>query len=231
MKDVVLPVAVAIALAFLIQAAVAKPYEIPTPSMEPTILAGDRVIANRVIYEFRDIERKDIIVFHPTLAARTTCSGPEGAADETPFVKRVIGLPGDRIQMMDGILHINGEAVKKERIEDFVDQTGEGGGQPVPQYIETLPNGIQYHVLDTEPHGSVDNTDEYVVPDGHYFMMGDNRDNSQDSRYLNEVGYVPIENYVGRADIIFFSISPDATLWKVWQWPFDIRWNRFFNLI
>jgi signal peptidase I len=101
----------------------------------------------------------------------------------------------------------------------------------VPQFEETLPNGVKYLVLDTREMGEADNTDEYVVPEGHYFMMGDNRDNSQDSRYQNEVGYVPIENFVGRADIIFFSVSPDASLFEVWRWPFAIRWSRFFNTL
>ena len=101
----------------------------------------------------------------------------------------------------------------------------------MPQFRETLPNGVEYRVLDTDALGDADNTQEYVVPEGHYFMMGDNRDNSQDSRYQNVVGFVPIENFVGRADIIFFSVSPDASLLEVWRWPFAIRWSRFFNLI
>ena len=147
------------------------------------------------------------------------------------YIKRVIGLPGDRIQMKDDVLYINGAPVKRERIEDFVDADGEGHGRPVTQYIETLPEGVQYRMLDLTPNGDADNTEEYVVPPGHYFMMGDNRDNSQDSRFQNEVGYVPIENFVGRADIIFFSISPEAKLWEVWMWPFEIRWSRFFNLL
>ena len=147
------------------------------------------------------------------------------------YIKRVIGLPGDRIQMKGGILHINGAAVKKERVEDFVDQYGEGAGRPVAQYEETLPEGVRYRVLDTNPNGEADDTEEYSVPEGHYFMMGDNRDNSQDSRYLDAVGFVPIENYVGRADIIFFSVSPRAAIWEIWKWPVAIRWSRFFNLI
>jgi len=147
------------------------------------------------------------------------------------YIKRVIGLPGDQIQMRNGVLFINGEAVKKERIEDYVDPSESELSAPVPQYVETLPNGVKYRVLDTNPMGPADYTDVYVVPADHYFMMGDNRDNSQDSRYLDVVGYVPIENFVGRADIIFFSISPDASLVEVWRWPFAIRWSRFFNLI
>jgi signal peptidase I len=123
-------------------------------------------------------------------------------------------------------------AVKKERVEDFVDQDPQGGGgKPIPQFEETLPNGVTYRVLDANPLGAVDNTDVYQVPEGHYFMMGDNRDNSQDSRYLNEVGFVPLENYVGRADMLFFSIESDATIKKIWEWPFKIRWSRFFNFL
>jgi signal peptidase I len=123
--------------------------------------------------------------------------------------------------------------VKKERIEDYVDTEsgGEGSGHPIQQFEETLPNGVKYRVLDQVPNGSADNTIEYVVPPEHYFMMGDNRDNSEDSRFLDAVGYVPIENYVGRADIIFFSISRGTTLWEVWKWPFEIRWGRFLNLL
>jgi len=147
------------------------------------------------------------------------------------YIKRVIGLPGDHIQMKQGVLFINGAEVKKERVEDYIDPEAESGmGPVVAQFQETLPNGVTYRVLDfgdTTP----DNTDEYVVPADHYFMMGDNRDNSQDSRFLDKVGYVPIENFVGKADVIFFSFAKGASLWEVWKWPFQIRWSRFFNWI
>jgi signal peptidase I len=147
------------------------------------------------------------------------------------YIKRVIGLPGDTIQMRDGVLFINSQPVPKKRIEDYRELADGADGPAVSQYEETLPNGVMYRVLDTDSNGSADNTEEYVVPEGHYFMMGDNRDNSQDSRYLSFVGYVPIENFVGRADIIFFSISPDASLFEVWRWPFVIRWNRLFKTL
>jgi signal peptidase I len=147
------------------------------------------------------------------------------------YIKRVIGLPGDTIQMRDGVLFINNQPVPKKRIEDYTELADGGDGPVVSQYEETLPNGVTFRVLDTDSNGSADNTEEYVVPEGHYFMMGDNRDNSQDSRYLSFVGYVPIENFVGRADIIFFSISPDASLLEVWRWPFVIRWNRLFKTL
>ena len=239
----------ALLIAFFVRSFLYQPFNIPSASMYPTLKVGDYLFVSKLSYGYGkysfnfslgalgykidccpiDFPGRAVLADIPKRGDVAVFKLPTNT--DIDYIKRVIGLPGDRIQMRDGILHINGGAVKKERIEDFVDQSGEGGGQPVPQFIETLPNGVQYHVLDTDPDGSADNTDEYVVPDGKYFMMGDNRDNSQDSRYLNEVGFVPIENYVGRADIIFFSISPDATLWKVWQWPFDIRWNRFFNLI
>jgi signal peptidase I len=156
--------------------------------------------------------------------------------NETDYIKRVIGLPGDHIQMKDGVLYLNGAAVPKQRIADFVDEKGEGAGRPIPQYVETLPNGVSYNVLDEDSNGAADNTKEYVVPPGHFFMMGDNRDNSLDSRFPQDapgggVGYVPYENFVGRADIIFFSIEPDAAFWQVWKWPTSIRWLRFFNLV
>jgi signal peptidase I len=103
--------------------------------------------------------------------------------------------------MRDGVLFINGEAVPKQRVADYVDKYGEGSGRPIPQYVETLPNGVTYKVLDMEPNGSADNTEEYVVPPGNYFMMGDNRDNSRDSRYA-QIGYVPRENIIAKATSI-----------------------------
>ena len=142
---------------------------------------------------------------------------------EIDYIKRVIGLPGDRIQMRDGVLFINGEAVKKERVEDYVDTgpLGEGGGHPIQQYEETLPNGVKYRVLDQQPGGtgSVDHTDEYVVPADHYFMMGDNRDNSEDSRFLDVVGYVPEENFVGPVVFRFWTSKG----FGLTSWPEEIH--------
>ncbi len=179
MKDVVLPVAVAIALAFLIQAAVAKPYEIPTPSMVPTIQAGDRVIANRVIYKFRDISRGDIIVFHPTVAARTTCSGPEGARDETPFVKRVIGLPGD---------HLVIEAGKREVM---VNGTAFDVPAAAPNPLQGAGNDLRSKAFD--------------VPQDKLFVMGDNRQDSCDSHQWSDP-FVPIGAVIGQAEVTYWPV-------------------------
>ncbi len=101
----------------------------------------------------------------------------------------------------------------------------------VSRYRETLPDGVSYDTLDLVENGIADNTQEYVVPPGHYFMMGDNRDNSTDSRFLSRVGYVPFENLVGRANIIFFSVREGAHAYEVWRWPWTIRWNRLFHQV
>ncbi len=242
----------ALLIAFFVRTFFYQPFNIPSESMYPTLKVGDYLFVSKLSYgyskysfnfSFSALGTTWIsccpIDFPGRVVLADTPKRGDVAVFKLPtdtnidYIKRVIGLPGDRIQMRDGVLFINGEAVRKERIEDYVDN--EPGavdrGVPVPQYEETLPNGVKYHVLDRDPNNSADNTIEYVVPPAHYFMMGDNRDNSQDSRFLNHVGYVPIENYVGRADIIFFSISRGTTLWEVWKWPFEIRWGRFLNLI
>jgi signal peptidase I len=141
----------------------------------------------------------------------------------------VIGLPGDRIQMKNGILFINGQPIPRRRIEDYLYQEGNGAVIPLAQYIETLPNGVQHRIIEMSDNGPLDNTQEYVVPPGDYFMMGDNRDNSQDSRVLSAVGYVPAENLIGKAQFIFFSTNGSARLWEIWKWPFAIRYGRLFH--
>ena len=137
--------------------------------------------------------------------------------------------------MRNGVLYINGQAVPKVRKDDFIAPEED---RPIPRYEETLPNGVKYLVLDSVEGGQFDDVSGYKVPPGHYFMMGDNRDNSTDSREQSPrygVGYVPYENFVGRAEIIFFSAAVDAPnafrLTSPWTWPFDIRWGRIFSLV
>ncbi|HMT15061.1 MAG TPA: signal peptidase I [Aestuariivirga sp.] len=244
----------ALLIAFFVRTFLFQPFNIPSSSMYPTLKIGDYIFVSKLSYGYGkysfnfnlapfgkswvsccniDFAGRKVLAEMPERGDVAVFKLPSDTSVD--YVKRVIGLPGDRIQMLGGVLYINGVAVKKERIEDYVDTDYEAtsgmGPDMVPQYRETLPNGVTYRVLDSQAEGLADNTQEYVVPANHYFMMGDNRDNSQDSRFVDKVGYVPIENFVGRADIIFFSISPRATLWEVWKWPFDIRWPRFFNLI
>jgi len=140
----------------------------------------------------------------------------------------VIGLPGDRIQVIGGLLHINGVAVKRERVSNFIDDED---GSAVRRWHETLPNGVSYEVLDLQDDSFLDDTQEYVVPPGHYFMMGDNRDNSLDSRVPSEVGYVPFENIIGKAQIVFLSMRGGEPAWHIWSWPLSMRWSRLLTVI
>jgi signal peptidase I len=242
----------ALLIAFFVRTFLYQPFNIPSSSMYPTLRIGDYLFVSKLSYGYGkysfnftfgafgtslvkccpiDFDGRKVLPDVPKRGQVAVFKLPSDT--EIDYIKRVIGLPGDRLQMLDGVLFINGEAVKKERIEDFVDVNSESnndGFTVIPQYIETLPNGISYKVLDIA-NSEYDNTQEFLVPAGHYFMMGDNRDNSADSRAYGGVGYVPLENFVGRADIVFFSIAPGAAIWEVWKWPLEIRWSRFFNLI
>ena len=220
------PLVTAIALMLGVRTFLYQPFNMPSASMSPTLKIGDYFYVSKLSYGYsRYSFISSIAVSNKTLVSccafdfsgrvfsTNTPKRGDVAVFKLPtntnfdYVKRVIGLPGDRIQMRDGVLFINGEAVKKERVEDYVDTEGEGGGHPIQQYEETLPNGVKYRVLDQQPgsSGSVDNTDQYVVPADHYFMMGDNRDNSEDSRFLDAVGYVPEENFVGPVVLRFWT--------------------------
>ncbi|MBI2719957.1 MAG: signal peptidase I [Rhizobiales bacterium] len=260
----------ALLIAFFVRTFLYQPFNIPSGSMYPTLNVGDYIFVSKLSYGYGKysfnftafwfrccpIDFPGRVVFADTPKRGDVAVFKKPSDTDIDYIKRVIGLPGDRIQMKDGVLFINGEAVKKERTEDYIetpyrdymvdqqtpqvqtlyrfDATDEvsldPAPKPVPQYVETLPNGVKYRVLDAVANSSEDNTQEFLVPPDHYFMMGDNRDNSADSRFP-DVGYVPIENFVGRADVIFFSISHDASWWEVWRWPFAIRWGRFFNLL
>ena len=146
--------------------------------------------------------------------------------NKTDYIKRIIGLPGDKIQLRDGILHVNGVAVERRRIEDFITGNGSGTVHRIPRFIETLPGGRDHAILEVSDRGPNDKTRVYSVPEGHLFAMGDNRDNSRDSRF-HAVGFVPKENLVGRAEFLFFSI--DGPVWKVWKWFDSIRFGRLFD--
>jgi signal peptidase I len=227
----------AFAIAMLIRTFVYQPFNIPSGSMIPTLLVGDYLFVNKFCYGYsrhslpfgpnlfsgrifaKELKRGEVVVFF----------NPKH--DNLDYIKRLIGLPGDRVQMIKGVLHINGEAVKLEPIQNYHTVDNKGQLKVIPQYIETLPNGVKHSILKAMPMGKgrLDNTEEFIVPEGHYFMMGDNRDNSQDSRVAEKVGFIPSENIIGRAEILFF--STEAKWYEPWQWPFALRYNRLAQII
>lgn len=200
----------ALLIALVIRTFLFQPFNIPSGSMKATLLVGDYLFVSKYAYGY---SRYSIPFSPPLFTGRILPGEPQRGDvavfrlpkdDSTDYIKRVIGLPGDRIQMMGGLLHINGQPVKRERIGDFI-ETEEGPGVTrVKRWRETLPNGVQYETLDLVDSGFYDNTPVYTVPPGHYFMMGDNRDSSSDSRYW---GFVPDRNIVGKAFMIWWNFG------------------------
>ena len=227
--EVVKTVVYALLIAGVIRSFVFQPFNIPSGSMEATLLVGDYLFVSKAAYGYSRYSFPFAIV---PFSGRFFGSQPKRGDvvvfkfpgdNSTDYIKRLVGLPGDRIQMKNGILYISDKAVPRVRVADYVEDFG-GQQHHVPQYRETLPNGVSYDVLARDPQGDLNNTQVFVVPEGHYFMMGDNRDNSADSRV--NVGYVPFENLVGKAEIIFFSTDGSAHFWEIWKWPFTIRYER-----
>ncbi len=236
-KDTVRVIVHALILALIVRVFLFQPFNIPSGSMIPTLLIGDYLFVSKYSYGYSRYSFPFGLNLFP---GRVWASEPKRGDvvvfklprdNETDYIKRVIGLPGDEIQMIHGVLHINGKAVSKVKIDDFVEKDGSGRERHVARYKETLPNGVSYPVLDLVKDGFGDNTDVYKVPEGHFFMMGDNRDNSTDSRFLSEVGFVPFVNLVGKAQLIFFSIDEDSGFWEFWHWPEEVRWNRIFTVV
>jgi signal peptidase I len=225
----------ALILALVIRTVFFQPFTIPSGSMMPTLLVGDYIFVNKFAYGYskyslpgsldlfsgrlfgREPQRGDVIVFR---------FPPNPDID---YIKRLVGLPGDHIQVKNDILYINGKAVPRQPDGTFTSDYRLDPGEDVPVYKEVLDNGKTYDTLDQSPVSRGDNTQEFIVPPGHYFMMGDNRDNSLDSRF--DVGYVPAENLVGRASIIFFSLGNDTSFREIWKWPANMRWNRLFKVV
>jgi signal peptidase I len=189
-------------------------YSIPSTSMAPTLQINDHVMA----FGRREVARGDVVAY----------LFPKDRG--TVYIKRVVGLPGDRIQMKAGVLHINGEPVKQERLSDAELRDDGSKPRPVRQYLETLPGGVSHRIYDEVENGFLDNTAEVMVPAGHYFMMGDNRDNSSDSRVARH-GPVPAANILCQPRLIYFSLDEGESAWALWRWPHAIRWSRMFSRI
>lgn len=226
----------ALIIALVIRTFLFQPFNIPSGSMKATLLVGDYLFVSKYSYGYSQFS----LPLSPPLFNGRIFGSPPDRGDvvvfrlpkdtSTDYIKRVIGLPGDKIQMIDGVLNINGTPVKRERVEDYIET--EEGPRPVhvKRWRETLPNGVSYYTLDLVDNGFADNTQVYSVPPGEYFMMGDNRDNSTDSRF-SQVGYVPFENLVGRAQLIFFSVHEGERAYEFWRWPISVRWGRLFTIV
>lgn len=192
-------------------------YSIPSGAMRPTLLTGDYVRVRKFSDTDRTPERGDIAVFW------------KPGQENIEYIKRIVGLPGDRIQMIGGVLHIDAKPVTREQIEDFEFTDRYYGPELSAQYVETLPNSRAHRILEAQGDtGQLDATKEYTVPEGHFFALGDNRDNSADSRVI---GFVPAENLIGRAKILFFSVDHEFSWWRVWRWPSTIRFERIGGII
>jgi len=255
--ETVRTVVYAVLIAVAVRTFAIEPFNIPSGSMIPTLLVGDYLFVSKYSYGYskhsfpfslgffsgrimgQTPERGDVAVFkYP---------GDQGQGmNRTDYIKRIVGLPGDRIQVINGVLHINGKPVERTRIDAKV--PGDGSFRSGTLYEEVLPNGRRHEILESSDIGLSDNTPEFLVPAGNFFMMGDNRDDSLDSRTKlqvrnltgaivprDELGwYVPAENLVGRAEFIFFSHDPAAANWyEPWKWPQAIipRIGRFFTAI
>ncbi|WP_254062824.1 signal peptidase I [Caulobacter sp. S45] len=249
----------ALLIAFVLRVVLFQPFTIPSESMEPTLLKGDYLIVSKFAYGWS----RHSIPFNPPLAQGRLLGHSPKRGDiivfklprdgKTDYIKRLIGLPGDRIQVTHGHLQINGQPVQREMQPPS--QEDDAGSASIASFKETLPGGKTFTTNSFGPDGLADNTGVYTVPQGCFFMMGDNRDNSLDSRFdpgdappgqascpWNHdvdkfmpsdlgVGFVPAEDLVGRADIILFSWRPGVSVIKPWTWFTTARWNRFFHLL
>ncbi len=231
----------ALLIALVVRTFLFQPFNIPSGSLIPTLLIGDYLFVSKYSYGYSkyslplspDLFEGRILGSSPKRGDVAVFKLPRDG--QTDYIKRVIGLPGDKIQLKDARLYINGQIVPREQIASFRTKDQFGQDAEVATYDETLPGGVTHRIIQRDgDSGFYSNTPVYEVPSGEYFMMGDNRDNSTDSRVAPEqggVGYVPLQNFIGRAELIFFSIDEDTPAWQFWKWPTAVRWNRLFHRV
>ena len=238
-KENIKTIIYALLIAVFIRSIFFQPFYIPSSSMEPNLLVGDRLFVSKYTYGYSKhsfpfsppILNKRIFYSEPKYGDLIVFKTPSD--NRTDFIKRLIGLPGDEIQFIDGDLYINNNQVIKTKIKNFNAKFNCGNiNSNCEAYIEKLPSGVTYVTIYNQQDTRWNDSDKYKVPKDHYFFLGDNRDNSGDSRYLGKVGYVNKLNLVGRARRIFFSSDKKkGNFFKFWKWHKSIRIGRFFNKI
>lgn len=221
--------------ALCVRIVLVQPFHIPSASMDPTLRPGDYVLVDKTAYGW---SRHALPLSPPLFAGRLGARMPARgdvlvfklpADDRTDYVKRVIGLPGDRIGMRDGVVFLNARPLAHDALGVLEIPDGYGATRRIKRYRERLPDGRSYITLDSVDNGALDTTREMTVPPGHVFVMGDNRDESRDSREL--VGFVPVENLVGRVRLVVASMAPEGSWIRPWEWGRTLRGDRFWRPI
>ena len=226
----------AVLIAVVIRSLLIEPFRIPSGSMYPTLEVGDYLFVTKYTYGYSkhsfpaslmpikgriwasEPKRGDIVVFKFPVD------------NKTDFIKRVVGLPGDTVEVRRGVLYINDKPVEREKIGEYTLDEFVVRPETYTEYEETLPNGVKHRILEiSDFERKVDNTTKVTVPEGHYFVMGDNRDRSDDSRV--SVGFVPLENLVGKARFLFYSHNDKGAWYKPWTWPKMVRWSKIFDTL
>ena len=228
---------IAILIALTLRTLAFEPFSIPSGSMKPTLLEGDYLFVSKYSFGY---SKHSFPMSFPGFSGRVFGKYPKRGDvavfkftqnTRIDYIKRIVGLPGDTVQVKDGILYLNNTAVDRKLKGPWRAKDRNNIMQTYTRYEENLSDNFIYDVLDATPNGMLDNTDIYTVPAGHIFAMGDNRDQSSDSRILSQLGFIPFDHLVGKAQIIFYSRDRSEPIWKLWLWPSSVRLERIFKKI